>query len=121
MDDVEAHNQLSQLYYFGEGVERDVKKAVHHLEEAAIGGHPRARFNLGVVSTRDGKSSRAVKHYIIAASQGNDDALEQLKELYKKGRLTKAELAAALRAHQAAVDSTKSPQREAAAHATVAF
>eukprot|EP00985_Skeletonema_marinoi_P022471 scaffold14356_cov194-Skeletonema_marinoi.AAC.16 len=90
MDDVEAHNQLSQLYYNGEGVERDMKKAVHHLEEAAIGGHPRARFNLGVVSTRD-------------------------------GRLTKAELAAALRAHQAAVDSTKSPQREAAAHATVAF
>ncbi|KAK1738552.1 hypothetical protein QTG54_010582 [Skeletonema marinoi] len=76
---------MDDLYYNGEGVESDMKKAVHHLEEAAIGGHPRARFNLGVVSTRDGKSSRAVKHYIIAASQGNDDGLEQLKELYKKG------------------------------------
>jgi len=121
MDDVEAHNQLSQLYYNGEGVERDMKKAVHHLEEAAIGGNPLARFNLGVVSTRDRKFNRAVKHFIIAARQGHDGALEQLKELYKKGTVTKAELAAALRAHQAAVDSTKSSQREAAAHATRIF
>ena len=120
MGDVEAHSQLSQLYCDGEGVEMDMKKAVHHFEEAAIGGNPLARFNLGVVSTRERKFNRAVKHFIIAARQGHDGALEQLKELYKKGTVTKAELAAALRAHQAAVDSTKSPQREAAARVPLA-
>eukprot|EP00984_Skeletonema_dohrnii_P027324 scaffold16855_cov99-Skeletonema_dohrnii-CCMP3373.AAC.1 len=118
MGDVEAHNQFGELYHNGQGVERDMKKAVHHWEEAAIGGHPGARFVLGANDAFYGgkKFNRAVKHFIIAASQGNDDALEQLKELYKNGKVTKAELAAALRAHQAAVDSTKSSQREAAAH-----
>jgi hypothetical protein len=120
MGDVEAHNQLGKLHHNGQGVERDMKKAVHHWEEAAIGGHPGARFGLGANDALYGsKFNRAVKHFIIAASQGHGDALEQLKELYKNGKVTKAELAAALRAYQAAVDSTKSSQREAAAHATI--
>jgi hypothetical protein len=33
---------------------------------------------------------------------------------YKKGVVSKADLAITLRAHQAAVDATKSPQRETA-------
>ena len=33
---------------------------------------------------------------------------------FKEGHVSKDDLAAALRAHQAAVDATKSPQREAA-------
>ena len=35
-------------------------------------------------------------------------------DAFKKGSVSKDELAAAVRAHQAAVDATKSPQREAA-------
>ncbi len=35
-------------------------------------------------------------------------------DFYKDGDISKEEFAAALRAHQAAVDTTKSPQREAA-------
>jgi len=37
------------MYYEGQGVEKDKKKDVYHLEQAAIGGHPNARHNLGVV------------------------------------------------------------------------
>jgi len=44
-----AHYKLSVLYREGEGVEKDTKKELFHLEEAAIAGHPRARFRLGCI------------------------------------------------------------------------
>jgi len=37
--DIVAHNDLSIMYHLGEGVEKDEKKTLYHLEEAAIGGH----------------------------------------------------------------------------------
>mmetsp|Transcript_2859 Transcript_2859/g.4194 ORF Transcript_2859/g.4194 Transcript_2859/m.4194 type:complete len:136 (+) Transcript_2859:115-522(+) len=46
---VMAHYKLSALYREGEGVEKDTKKELFHLEEAAIAGHPRARFRLGCI------------------------------------------------------------------------
>jgi hypothetical protein len=59
------------------------------------------------------KIERAKKHFIIAANLGFDDSVEALKHVYVVGHVSKEEFAAALRAHQAAVDATKSPQREA--------
>ena len=56
-----------------------------------------------------------MKHFIIAANLGHDESLQILKEIYKVGQVSKDDLAKAFRAHQAAVDATKSPQREAAA------
>ena len=56
---------------------------------------------------------RAVKHFIIGAVLGDDNAIQQLKECYKDGHVSKEDFAAALRDHQTAVDATKSPQREA--------
>jgi hypothetical protein len=51
---------------------------------------------------------RAVKHWIIAAALGDDGSLlDALKEGYKWGLIKKEDFAAALRAHQAAVDATK--------------
>ena len=55
-----------------------------------------------------------MKHWIIAATQGEDDSIKFLLEKFRSGIVSKDDLAAALRAHQAAVDSAKSPQREAA-------
>jgi hypothetical protein len=37
LGDVIAHFQLSIMYYTGGGIEKDMKRAVYHLEEAAIG------------------------------------------------------------------------------------
>jgi len=48
LGDAEAHFTLAQLYHGGHGVEKDVWKKFHHLEEAAIGGHPAARTYLGL-------------------------------------------------------------------------
>jgi tetratricopeptide (TPR) repeat protein len=110
----DAHYRLGHMYYEGEAVEKNVKKEVYHLEEAAIGGHPYARFNLGNHEHRSGRKNRAAKHWIIAAKQGHDDALQNVKQGFACGFVSKEDYDAALRGHQAAVDATKSEQRDAA-------
>eukprot|EP00986_Skeletonema_menzelii_P015466 scaffold11853_cov163-Skeletonema_menzelii.AAC.1 len=88
----------------------DEKRKLHHLTEAAIGGHPKARHNFACFEGQRGMVDRAAKHFIIAAKLGFDWSLESVKELYN---------AAALRGHQAAIDATKSPQREEAAETAI--
>jgi len=112
LGDMEAHNNIAGLYHKGEGVEKDMKKAVYHMEEAAIGGHPKARHNLGCTEGNNGRIDRAMKHFIIAANLGHDDALEEVKKGFQRGFVSKEDYAASLRGHQAAVDATKSKQRE---------
>jgi hypothetical protein len=70
--------------------------------------------NLGCAEWENGRLDRAVKHFIIAAKLGHDGSLYALKEGYKDGIVSKEDFASALRAHQAAVNATKSPQREEA-------
>ena len=114
LGDPEAHFKLSAMYNEGVGAEEDKGKEIHHLEEAAIGGHPDARYCLGCHEYNNGNAERAVEHWNIAATQGNDNSIKWLLEVFKQGLMEKEDLAAALRAHKAAVDATKSPQREAA-------
>jgi len=114
LGDVVAHCNLADLYHNGHGVEKDKGKKMYHTEQAAIGGHPLARCNLAYHEGIDGRHERGVRHSIIAATQGNDDSLKFLMHAFRSGMISNEELAAALRAHQAAVDATKSPQREAA-------
>ena len=116
LGDANAHIMLAQMYRDGKGVENDRGKKIHHLEEAAVRGHPNARYNLGCDEWENGNTERAVKHFIIAATQGHDGSIKSLMVAFKvkAGFVSKEDLAAALRAHQAAVNATKSPQREAA-------
>jgi hypothetical protein len=109
-----AHYQLSIFYHEGLCVEKDMKKKVYHFEQAAIGGHDIARYNLGSVEEQKGRMDRAVKHWIIAATLGHDLSLDALKDSFQTGVLSKENFASALRAHQAAVEATKSSRREAA-------
>jgi TPR repeat protein len=60
----------------------------------------------------NGNIERAVKHWIIAANMGHEKAIQRLKKCYADGEVSKEDFAAALRAHHAAVEATKSPQRE---------
>ena len=62
-------------------------------------------------STRDSPKNTALAPPYL----GHDGSIKMLKECYKRGLVGKNDFAAALRAHQAAVDATKSEQREAAA------
>ena len=104
------------MYRDGKGVERDVTKRLHHLEEAAIGGQPKARHNLGVheFDRGRGRIERAVKHFTIAANNGHDDSVKALRELYAAGSVSQEEFVLVRRAHQAVAVATKSLHREAA-------
>ena len=115
LGDTDAHYQLSTLYRDGLGVEKDEKKQLHHLKQAAISGDAVARHYLGWTEEQRGRMDRAVKHYIIAAKLGYDDSLESVKDMYKDGHVNKEDFATALRGHHAAIAATESPQREAAA------
>ncbi len=112
--DMMALYTLSWMYRNGQGVQTDEKKAVHYMEEAAIGGHDLARYNLGNHEGRKGKFDRAMKHWIIAAKLGLDIALDQVKDGFSRGLASKEDYESALRGHQAAVDATKSEQRDVA-------
>ena len=105
---------LSIMYDKGHSVEKNEKKELRHLEEAAIGGHPNARNNLGCIEFSNDRHERAMKHFVMAATLGYDMSLAKVKVCFKIGHVSKENFAAALRAHQAAVDATKSPQREEA-------
>ena len=114
LGDAEAHYKLAYLYHDGDGVENDMEKVIYNLEEAAIAGHPLARYNLGWHEYIDDNIERAVKHFFIGATHGEDNSIKFLMEMFKEGLVVKDVLAAALRAHKVAVDATKSSQREEA-------
>jgi len=112
LGDADAHYNLSLIYSKGEGVEKDKEKEAHHLEEAAIGGHPSARHNLGCEEASNGRYERARKHWVIAANLGHQNSLNGLRQLHAYGHASKEDYANALRAYQAAVEATKSKERE---------
>ncbi|KAK1743976.1 hypothetical protein QTG54_005573 [Skeletonema marinoi] len=115
LGDVNARYNLSLLYRKGGGVEKHMEKELYHLEEAAIAGQPHARYDLGIFEGAEGRFDRMVKHFIISANLGHDESIQELKKCYVRGFVSKEDFAGALRAHQSAVDATKSPQREEAA------
>jgi TPR repeat protein len=102
------------MYWRGEGVEKDEEKMVYHWENAAIGGHPRARHNLGCIEEDNGNTERSVKHFIIAANLGYELSMKALWGQYSEGNITKEDLDSTLRTHQAAINAMKSTQRDAA-------
>ena len=128
---IETHFSIAEAYLFGRGAEKDIEKVIHHWKLAAIGGHERARYNLGLAELRNGNADvarlfvitaragdanhrRAMKHFMIAARAGYDDALKGVREGYKVGFVTKDEYASTLRAHKDSQDEMKSEQREKA-------
>ena len=114
MGDADAHYKLSVMYLKGERVEMDDEKFAYHSEEAAIRGHPVSRHNLGVREWENGNFERAKKHWIIAANLGCNDSPKMVMKLYTDGHASKEDYADALRSYQAAVEATKSPQRDEA-------
>jgi len=114
LGDALAHYLLSLFYRDGQGVEKDEKKGLYYLEEAAIAGLPEARYNLAMLEGKNERYDRSAKHFIIAANLGHDGSIQMLKGCYKHGLVSKEDFAAALRGHHAAVEATKSPKRDAA-------
>jgi TPR repeat protein len=96
-------------------VESDEKKAVHYWELAAMGGDADARYNLGAIEGQAGNMGRALKHWMISVGCGDNDSLEDIKQMFMNGDATKEDYAKALLAYQAYLVEIKSPQRDEAA------
>eukprot|EP00985_Skeletonema_marinoi_P010977 scaffold5171_cov73-Skeletonema_marinoi.AAC.1 len=112
-----------------------------NLMKRAQANDPVSTREMGVKHYNDGDFEGAIEYYTKAAELGNAEAHYDLSVLYREGKgvkkdegkelyhleeaalvviqmlVSKEGFAAALRAHQAAVDATKSPQREATAKA----
>ncbi|KAL7554926.1 hypothetical protein ACHAWF_018491 [Thalassiosira exigua] len=102
------------VYYEERGVEKDEKKAIHFLEEAAIRGDAASRCELGRYEGNMGHWDRAKKHCMLSASAGCKSCLGRIKGGKEMGFVTKKEYTKTLRAHTESLEETKSDQREAA-------
>jgi TPR repeat protein len=110
-----SYYNIGNAYCFGIGVERDIKKAYHYFELAAMGGDAQARNNLGCLEASAGNVDRALKHLMIAAGGGIKLSLNMIQDMFKNGGATKKDYTQALRAYQAYLGEIKSPQRDEAA------
>jgi TPR repeat protein len=111
----EAYHQLGNAYEKGCGVSKDVAKARQHYEKGAIGGYVNSRFNLGCYDANHGNFDRAMKHYLIAASQGQVDAVKNIKEIMDMGYATQDHHAEAHRGYKQYLDEVRSDRRDSAA------
>ncbi|EJK56527.1 hypothetical protein THAOC_23568 [Thalassiosira oceanica] len=114
LGDLDAHYKLGAMYFTGEGVEKDEDRGIRHWQHAAIRGNPDSRFMLGIDEYENGNHELAVQHWMISAKMGDDDSLNEIKDMFMKGHATKAQYAEALKGYQNALEETKSPQREEA-------
>ena len=102
-----GHYNVGYSYKYGNGTAVDEKKAVHHYQIAAMMGNMAARNNLGSVELENGNYQRGMKHYMISAKCGSKVSLDNIKEGFKDGLVTKEDFENTLRDYQASCDETK--------------
>ena len=78
----QAHNYLGAFYKADNG---DLKKAKFHYETAAMTGDEMTRCQLGNWEAEAGNMERAVKHWTIAASCGQYNAMQHLIKCVEYG------------------------------------
>ena len=111
---LEAHFELGHTYYYGDDVEEDKPRGIHHWQHAAMKGHALSRHSLGVVELGHRNHRIAVQHWMISAKMGHEDSLNSIKLMFNKDLATKAQYAEALIGYRDAAEETKSHQREEA-------
>ena len=113
----DAHYNLSlsySKYHKERGVEKDDKKELYHLEEAAMLGDAAARCKLGFYEGERGNWDRAKKHWTLSAAAGCKGCMERIKRGKKKGAVSNDEYKRTLRAHRKSLNLTRSAQRDGA-------
>ena len=107
---IDAHCNLGDIYFNGN--KANYKKGKYRLEIAAMAGHVLARHNLGVLEGKDGNYHRAMKHFLISASAGDDDSVKAVQDGYRNCLVTKDNFEVTLRAHKKSQDEMKSEWRD---------
>jgi tetratricopeptide (TPR) repeat protein len=106
----QAHCNLGNIYHKG----GDLKKAKFHCEAAAMIGHNNvARNNLGVIEAESGNIERAVKHWTIAASAGDYQAMFTLLIALKKRDVSSESIDSTLVAYNNSCTEMRSEARDA--------
>ena len=85
----DAQYALGDCYYEGEGVAKDLQKAVYWFQKAAEQGYAPAQYSLGYCY-QEGEGIekdivQAIKWYDKASEAGNDDAQSALGDCYYEG------------------------------------
>jgi TPR repeat protein len=111
----DACHNLALRYYQGDGVSKDETKGQQYFEKGAMAGCASSRFFLGFNDVYAGSFGRAIKHWLIAASQGNVLAVNSIKEAVVTGVATKDHYQQALRGYLQWMNEVKSDQRDRAA------
>jgi TPR repeat protein len=109
---VHQHNMLAAAYEKGNGVSKDETKAKQYCEKSAMAGCATARYNLGCDEANSGRHDRAIRHWLIAASTGEVDAVNSIEKEMVTGRATKDHYAQALRVYLKYLNEVKSDQRD---------
>ena len=71
-----AYTNVGYAFMNGRGVKRDVKRAIHYYEIAAMKGDALAWSNLGEFEKNLGNLDRALKHYMMAVEGGLSESLD---------------------------------------------
>jgi TPR repeat protein len=108
LDHHKAHYNLADVYHEG----GNLKKAKFHYEAAAMLGCEVARCNLGVMEVHSGNMERAIKHWIIAASAGHFRSMNNLIELFHKGRVSRETIDSTLAAYNDSCAEMRSKPRD---------
>merc|ERR1712176_727030 len=87
-------------------------KMLEYIEEAARRGNIHAEYLLGIYVYQSEDFEKSIGHLIKVTRAGSDVCMKELMSVYRRGILSKDDLASTLRAYQAAVDETKSETRE---------
>ena len=91
----------------------DMKKAKFHLEAGAMAGNKVARNNIGILEYVAGNMDRAIKHWIIAASAGEYNAMYNLLVSLKEGSISRESMDSTLAAYNSSCAETRSESRDA--------
>jgi TPR repeat protein len=112
LDNRKAHYSLANIYYKG----GDLKKAKLHYEAAAMAGHEIARTNLGCMEDDSGNLERAVKHWMMAASARNCDAMHNFLSAFEDGLVSRESIDSTLTAYNTSCAEMRSEARDICIH-----
>ena len=97
-----------------------MKKAKFHYEAAAMAGDEVARSNLGCMEAQSGNMERAVKHWTIAASAGEYNAMHNLLIAFNQVSTSRATIDTTLAAYNNSCAEMRSDARDAAIRVYIA-
>jgi|GEM_PF-5446218 len=88
--DVDALNEIGNMYFDGQGVEKDDKKALEYYTKAAEKGDTDALINIGVMYANgqgvEKDDKKAFEYLTKAAEKGNANALINIGWMYSDGK-----------------------------------